>query len=412
MKFTSLLFAFLVLSVFSRAQITKKVCFLGNSYVYTNDLPGIISNMAAADGNTLIKDQNTPGGYTLEGHASNTTSLAKISSNTWDFVVLQDQSQLPSFPWSQVETDVLPFAEILCDSIRSANPCAIPLFFDTWGRQNGDPQWDSIDTFTEMNQRLYNAYEYMANANSGMLSPVGIAYEHVANDVSATVGFSSLYVSDESHPTIFGSYLSACVFYELIYASSSVGNTYLPAGINAPQAAYLQGVAHHVLTVVDSVETAFIDPVAAFSFTVNGNEVSFTNESLHDFEWLWNFGDGNTSATENPTHVYTATGTYPVELIAYYCDRSDTLELAVATTSLSVDAVTHTDVLRVYPNPSTTGEMTLSGLDAGTPFSVYSADGRLVQNLVMPQEPALILNLQPGIYFLKTKTSSLKLLVL
>ena len=41
------------------------------------------------------------------------TSLAKIASDTWDFVVLQDQSQYPAFSDAQVATDVYPYAEIL-----------------------------------------------------------------------------------------------------------------------------------------------------------------------------------------------------------------------------------------------------------------------------------------------------------
>lgn len=118
----------LILSSTLYGQIEKKVCFLGNSYTYANDLPGQIAGIAAADGNILIKDQNTPGGYTFEGHSTNTTSLTKIAGNTWDYVVLQEQSQLPSFPYDQVNTEILPFLEILVDSIRAANECAIPLF--------------------------------------------------------------------------------------------------------------------------------------------------------------------------------------------------------------------------------------------------------------------------------------------
>ena len=97
---------FLLISGIAFSQTEKKVCFLGNSYTASNNLPNLISNLAMADGNTLIEDRNTPGGYTLEGHSTNTTSLTKIAANDWDFVVLQDQSQRPSFPWAQVNEEV------------------------------------------------------------------------------------------------------------------------------------------------------------------------------------------------------------------------------------------------------------------------------------------------------------------
>jgi hypothetical protein len=399
----------LLLPLMAAAQTTKKVCFIGNSYIYSNDLPTLISNLATADGNTLVKDQNTIGGYTLESHSTNVTTLNKIAANTWDYVVLQDQSQIPSFPWSQVQTDVLPFAESLCESIRSANTCAIPIFFDTWGRQNGDAQWDSIDTFTEMNQRLYFAYEYMADANSTLLSPVGIAFEHIANDGAGDVTFAQLYTGDESHPTIFGSYLAACVFYEQIFETSSVGNTFLPGGINSTQAVYLQSVAHHVLTDVDSISTSFIEPIAEFAFVLNGLEITFTNESEHDFEWLWNFGDGNSSISENPIYTYAADGTYSVELIAYYCDRADTIGYSINTSALSVNELK--DDFLIYPNPSNTGFVTISNLNGDDDIEIYTMDGKLL-NTIKADSQTMELYLPSGSYVLKTKTSSQMLLVL
>jgi PKD repeat protein len=58
-------------------------------------------------------------------------------------------------------------------------------------------------------------------------------------------------------------------------------------------------------------------------FTVSNNcvnaLVSFTpNAAVMNFgaidSWLWDFGDGNTSTLQNPTHVYMASGTYNVTL--------------------------------------------------------------------------------------------------
>jgi gliding motility-associated-like protein len=44
--------------------------------------------------------------------------------------------------------------------------------------------------------------------------------------------------------------------------------------------------------------------------------VNFTNNSTGSVSWLWNFGDGNTSTQQSPTHTYTAYGNFTVTLIA------------------------------------------------------------------------------------------------
>lgn len=60
-------------------------------------------------------------------------------------------------------------------------------------------------------------------------------------------------------------------------------------------------------------------PVAAFSFTQGENNylsVAFTNESISATDYLWDFGDGNTSTEKEPTNVYAADGDYTVSLTA------------------------------------------------------------------------------------------------
>lgn len=43
--------------------------------------------------------------------------------------------------------------------------------------------------------------------------------------------------------------------------------------------------------------------------------VQFTDLSQNANEWYWNFGDGNTSAEQNPLHIYSSPGNYDVNLI-------------------------------------------------------------------------------------------------
>lgn len=62
-----------------------------------------------------------------------------------------------------------------------------------------------------------------------------------------------------------------------------------------------------------------VPPSAGFSSTqseTNFLEYSFTNSSTGAVTYEWDFGDGNTSAEESPTHVYASADTYTVTLTA------------------------------------------------------------------------------------------------
>ena len=62
-----------------------------------------------------------------------------------------------------------------------------------------------------------------------------------------------------------------------------------------------------------------IGPTADFTYTANYQFVSFTDASTAGNSainnWNWDFGDGETSDQQNPTHTYTAPGTFTVSLI-------------------------------------------------------------------------------------------------
>ena len=72
-----------------------------------------------------------------------------------------------------------------------------------------------------------------------------------------------------------------------------------------------------------------------YSITGNNNEtVDFIDNSYFpgaEKQWFWDFGDGNTSSEQNPSHTYSTDSIYTVSLEITYGDCSDTAIYSVAT---------------------------------------------------------------------------------
>ena len=338
MKFYATLLLALVFSVCATAQQTS-VLFLGNSYT-ASSLPTAFYNLALSGGDTVYYESNTPGGYTLEGHSANATSLGKIASRNWDFVVMQEQSQRPSFSDGQVAQEVYPYAEILVDSIRSNYECSEPVFYMTWGRENGDQSncanFPPICTYQGMQERLRNAYLEMTFDNEATVAPCGAAWQQMALVNSSF--WAGLYTGDGSHPSAWGTYLNACVFYTTIFRKSPVGLDYY-SSIGQADATTLQQLAEDI--VLDSLSTWNIGHADVIADAANdgsqGLTINFTSNSSNAINHHWDFGDGNTSIEETPSHSYTDYGTYQVQYIASSECDADSLTFEISTSPNSVE---------------------------------------------------------------------------
>jgi PKD repeat protein len=74
-----------------------------------------------------------------------------------------------------------------------------------------------------------------------------------------------------------------------------------------------------------SVTVGCAAPTANFNFLTIGNTANFSNlSSPNATTYAWNFGDGNSSTLQNPSHSYNAIGTYNVCLISSSVCGADT----------------------------------------------------------------------------------------
>lgn len=239
----ALLLLFAMWMTDAQSQEVRKVLFIGNSYTQVNNLPHMVANIAASMGDTMEFCSNAPGGCTFEMHCQN-QSMTMICEGGWDFVVMQEQSQLPAFPIDSVERFVFPFAKQLVDSVYAFSPHAEPMFYMTWGRKNGDTEfgYPPMDTYEGMDSLLYSRYMQMGEDNDASVCPVGRVW-HYLRDQHDEI---ELYQADGSHPSLAGSYAAACTFYTMLFGRDPNSISF-DAGLGQKQANAIRSAAHAVV---------------------------------------------------------------------------------------------------------------------------------------------------------------------
>jgi hypothetical protein len=203
-----------------------RILWIGNSYTFVNDLPKIIAQLADSS-HVDRKPEVTgilKGGELLKGHWAN-PALQQALAQKWDVVVMQEQSTTPI----TAPDTLLKYGTLIGDAARKSG--AKIVLYVTWPQKKRPTAADTIVA----------AYRALGNAVHAQLALVGPAWMNVlAQDPS-----TELYMSDGSHPDPQGSYIAACVFYEVLFGKSPVG---LPAiGVTPQEARRAQAAAHKAL---------------------------------------------------------------------------------------------------------------------------------------------------------------------
>lgn len=406
-----LFIGFFFLQVIAIAQ-PKKILFIGNSYVYTNNLPLVLYNLALSNGDTIIYDSSAPGGYTFEQHTTNATSLSKINAQNWDYVVLQQQSQMPSFSPSQVQTETYPFAAQLNDLILANDSCTETVFFMTWGRKYGDASncaiYPPLCTFEGMQSRLRQSYVEMADDNQALVAPVGEAFKY-ARIADSTI---NLYISDNSHPSVAGTYLAACTFYATIFETSPVGLAY-NAGLNATQALLLQQIAYQ--TVFDSLSVWNInefEPQANFTYSPFGNvtnQFQFTSTSTNAISYYWLFDNLAFSPHPNPIYTFATPGIHTISLVVSNGCTFDTIIQEINISPAALQGLNNSNTPQVLQSSNQLEISNLHTSNTNNTIVIYNAIGEQIFNKTGLQNQSLSISTfswEKGFYFIQIVNSN------
>lgn len=390
---------------------SKSVLFIGNSYTGVNNLPLLTSNLATSAGYSLTYSSQTPGGAQLINHVSNAAIVSDIFNNKWDFVVLQEQSQKPSFGHASVSANVYPYAKRLCDTIRMSDSCTQPIFYMTWGRKFGDASncgatspW--LCTYQGMDSALAVSYNTMGQQNDAFVSPVGAVWNYIIKNHPSI----NLYSSDNSHPSLAGSYAAACTFFSVIFRADPTLIT-TNSTLSSADALTIRNAAK--LVCYDSLSkwnVGNFDSKASFSYTQFGATVIFSDSSQKSANYTWDFGDGNLSSLSAPTHTYSSNGTFSVSLITERCGIYDTAKTTISVAGVGIDESSQS-FFSVYPNPSKNGLFTLkTDNSVKSIVRVFSSEGKLITSEIKTNKNTVIdlSGKEKGIYFIEMETKGVR----
>ncbi len=201
----------------SQTPSKLRVLFIGNSYTYFNNLPQLLTGLAASakPSQTIETEMVTVGGATLKSLWAGGKPQTALSGGKWDYVVLQEQSTLgmsrmvDGIPQISDPKNFHEAVRMMDPEIKKAG--AKPLLYMTWARK------DSPDK----QPLLTDAYQSIGKELGDTVVPVGLAWQ-AALKAKPTL---ELHVADKSHPTPTGSYLAACVFYATLFGKSPEGLT-------------------------------------------------------------------------------------------------------------------------------------------------------------------------------------------
>lgn len=211
-----------------------RVLFIGNSYTFYNDLPILFADLVSSGGYEVDVEMSAQGGASLADHASHMMTLRKLDRESWNYVVLQEQSRIP-LNQEQREGVMHPAARVLDEKARAAG--AKTILFSTWGLRDGLPN-EGYPDYHSIQTALDDAYIETASHLAVQSVPVGRAWMTALNEDTEL----ALWADDGSHPSLAGSYLAACVFYAHIFNQSPEGLAY-PSDLTASVAQLLQKTA-------------------------------------------------------------------------------------------------------------------------------------------------------------------------
>jgi hypothetical protein len=230
---------------------TSHILFIGASYFTYNNLPKMYEELVKSSGKTIAVTTFLINGTYMEQFAENPEVKDLIKQKPWDIVFLHESGPPVGYPETHylfippyIQRHTYQALEQFKKMISENCSETKMIFLMPWAFEDG-LTWISgqTDTFFDMQLKIYETTIKWSDEIGFITAPVGWAWRAVMLEQPP---LHYLFQSDWNHPSVRGSYLTACVLYATAYCTSIIGNSYY-AGLGKEEATYFQQIASSVV---------------------------------------------------------------------------------------------------------------------------------------------------------------------
>nr|WP_314259071.1 hypothetical protein [uncultured Devosia sp.] len=219
----------------------RRILFIGNSRTFYNDMPEMVRQMSGEAGGAerLHIEMYAKSGVSLETHWADPQVQALLGQG-WDDVVLQAQSTAQYD--AQHSGRLWQTAEQFIDKARSVG--AKPVMFVTWRYTAFCPPGMGIpgagktlpaSGLPNMHRNIQLQHARLAETTGVELVNVGALWESLQDKAA----IFHLY-ADCNHPSVYGSYLSALMFFNYFTGGTVADVAYRPEWMPEERASYIR----------------------------------------------------------------------------------------------------------------------------------------------------------------------------
>jgi hypothetical protein len=229
-------------------RAASDVLFIGNSRLFTNDLPSMVREVADSAGAPVkyrVRMWALPG-QRFEDHVRN-ESVQRLLGQRWDRVVLQAQSA-ESMMGDSWRASFLANGRRLVEGARDGgSPASLVVnwtYSDEEFRRHEAPEGERA----RVHGQIQSDHRELARVTGADLINVGSAFRRVETAERAID-----LIPDGNHPSQHGTYVYALMVYAHLSGADVRGVRYVPEGVSEAEASILREiVADHIASAVDA----------------------------------------------------------------------------------------------------------------------------------------------------------------